>query len=157
MTTISTHPLLVGLVLMVLTSCQAGPAPASPAHDDEPVDGARLWSRNCSTCHGTVGAGDGPLAAGNGAPSLVGPGANERVTEALIEEMIRNGRRGMPAFRHLHDAEVQALVAHVRALGVVAPDRPNALPTSGSGVAAPADVIPQEPATAPAPAAEGTP
>lgn len=152
MTTMALRTALsVFLVLMI--ACETGTVSSPVAHNAEPVDGARLWSRNCATCHGTFGAGDGPLAAGNGAPSLTSPDATERLTETVIEAMIRNGRGGMPAFRHLNDAEVQALVAHVRHLMTPSAVQPVAPPTSGPGTPSPAGAD----VTAPDPAPSRTP
>jgi mono/diheme cytochrome c family protein len=156
MTTMALRTALsVFLVLMI--ACQTGTVSSPAARNAEPVDGARLWSRNCSTCHGTLGAGDGPLAAGNGAPSLTGPEAAERLTETVIEAMIRNGRRGMPAFRHLDDAEVQALVAHVRHLMTAADVQPVPPPTSGSGTPSPVDAHVPAPDPVPSRTLQGPP
>ena len=156
MTTMAARTTLMGLLLL-LVACQPEAVSSPTAHDNEPVDGARLWSRNCSTCHGTLGAGDGPLAAGNGAPSLIGPEASQRLTEPLIEAMIRNGRRAMPAFRHLDDAEVHALVVHVRHLMASAHGQAVVPATLGSGTPSPADTNAPEPAPAPSRTPEGSP
>ena len=72
-------------------------------------DGARLYARMCSVCHGD--AGDG----GVGVPLRL-PAFQDSVSDAYLKQTIRLGRPGrvMPAFEHLSDAEVEAIVEHVR-------------------------------------------
>ncbi len=74
-----------------------------------PPDGARLFNENCAACHGSTGEG------GVGVPlSLASFQAS--VDDAYLRTTIRLGRPGrvMPAFRRLHDDEVNALVAYIR-------------------------------------------
>ena len=79
-------------------------------------DGQRLYDRNCAACHGSNGTG------GVGVP-LALPDFQYQVTDDYLATTIRKGRPGrvMPAFEELSDAEVEALVNHVRSL---APGRP---------------------------------
>lgn len=74
-----------------------------------PPDGARLYARNCAVCHGESGTG------GVGVP-LALPGFQSTVDDVYLRETIRRGRPGrvMPAFSRLSDAEVSAIVAHIR-------------------------------------------
>jgi cytochrome c oxidase cbb3-type subunit 3 len=82
----------------------AGAAPAAAA-----PDGARLYTRMCAVCHGD--AGDG----GVGVPLRL-PAFQDSVSDAYLKQTIREGRPGriMPAFDHLSEAEVNAIVEHIR-------------------------------------------
>ncbi len=73
-------------------------------------DGARLYAQRCSACHGTDGRG------GVGVP-LALPAFLSSVDDAYLRKTIRLGRPGrvMPAFTQLTDAEVQAIITHIRA------------------------------------------
>ncbi len=82
----------------------AGVAPARAA-----PDGGPLYLRHCAACHGAGGAG------GVGAPLSL-PDFLATVDDAYLHKTIRLGRPGrvMPAFRDLSDAEIAAIVAHIR-------------------------------------------
>lgn len=73
------------------------------------ADGARLYGQHCAVCHGENGNG------GVGVP-LALPGFQATVDDAYLRETIRRGRPGrvMPAFSRLSDAEVAAIVGHIR-------------------------------------------
>lgn len=79
-------------------------APARAAHD-----GAALYSQHCAVCHGAAGEG------GVGVP-LALPDFLASVDDRYLRQTVRLGRPGrvMPAFRSLSDAEVDAIVRHVR-------------------------------------------
>lgn len=81
------------------------PLAAVPA---EP-DGGQLYDRHCAACHGEQGTG------GVGVP-LALPAFLAGAPDAYLEQTIRLGRPGrvMPAFAHLSDAEVRAIVEHLR-------------------------------------------
>jgi len=72
-------------------------------------DGARLYAQRCSACHGADGRG------GVGVP-LALPAFLSSVDDAYLRNTVRLGRPGrvMPAFIQLTDAEVDAIVAHIR-------------------------------------------
>lgn len=74
-------------------------------------DGARLYDRHCSVCHGEEGRG------GVGVP-LALHSFLAGVDDAYLAKTIRLGRPGrvMPAFTELTDAEIDAIVAHIRSL-----------------------------------------
>lgn len=72
-------------------------------------DGARLYSRNCASCHGEKGVG------GIGIPLSL-PSFQASISDDYLRKTIRLGRPGriMPAFTHLGNEEVEAIVSHVR-------------------------------------------
>ena len=88
-------------VLMLLLSC-AGTVLAAP-------DGAKLYAQNCAACHGENGNG------GIGVPLSL-PSFQATVDDHYLKNSIRLGRPGrvMPAFKQLQDAEVSAIVLHLR-------------------------------------------
>ncbi|MEW6648294.1 MAG: c-type cytochrome [Pseudomonadota bacterium] len=71
--------------------------------------GAELYAQNCAVCHGADGRG------GVGVP-LALPSFLPSVSDDYLIATIRHGRPGrvMPAFSQLSDAEVRAIVAHLR-------------------------------------------
>lgn len=96
----------------------AGSAEAAPAAADP---GARIYGQHCAQCHGAGGKGDGPAAASlNPRPRNHTNGAymNSR-TDAELLNSIRNGKGAMPAMKgQLSDADIHAVLAHVRSLAV---------------------------------------
>lgn len=72
-------------------------------------DGARLYSQNCAVCHGQNGIG------GIGVP-LALPSFQATIDDNYLRRTIRHGRPGrvMPAFKSISDAELDAIVKHVR-------------------------------------------
>ncbi|AKT40834.1 c-type cytochrome [Chondromyces crocatus] len=91
---------------------QVSARPAGEGFDPGLVDLA--WQRNCFTCHGARGRGDGPQGPMVRAPDLTDPAWQGRVTDAQIAETIRKGRNQMPAF-DLPDQVIEGLVQRVRA------------------------------------------
>lgn len=67
--------------------------------------GKRLYQQHCMICHGQdlKGSGNNPSIAN----------VSENYNEKNLEEMIRSGRRMMPAFPHLDSEEIKALNAYV--------------------------------------------
>lgn len=72
-------------------------------------NGAKLYKQHCAACHGTQGKG------GVGVP-LALPDFQGGVSDEFLERSIRFGRPGriMPAFSKLDDAQVKAIVKHLR-------------------------------------------
>lgn len=72
-------------------------------------DGTRLYERHCSACHGLNGQG------GVGIP-LALPSFQAAVEDDFLFTTIREGRPGrvMPAFKSLSDAQVKAIIQHIR-------------------------------------------
>jgi cytochrome c oxidase cbb3-type subunit 3 len=90
---------IAAFFLVLLFSLSANSAP----HGDE------LYGRHCSSCHGLDGKG------GVGVPIALSSFLNS-VPDEFLAKTIRNGRPGriMPAFDSLSDAQVAAIVKHIR-------------------------------------------
>ena len=73
-------------------------------------NGAKLYARNCASCHGEKGNG------GIGVP-LALPSFQASISDEYLRKTIHGGRPGrvMPSFSSLNKAEVEAIVRHVRA------------------------------------------
>ncbi|GAA4406188.1 hypothetical protein GCM10023187_25390 [Nibrella viscosa] len=67
--------------------------------------GARVYTQNCSSCHGTERKGNPK----GGYPTLVD--INQRHDRAYVHQIVSNGKGMMPGFTQLSAAEKQALVA----------------------------------------------
>lgn len=91
------------LALLILAT-----VPISPLSWAAP-DGEELYRRHCESCHGGKGGG------GVGVP-LDLPGVQALYDDEFLAKTIRLGRSGrvMPAFPHLSDAQIQALIKHIR-------------------------------------------
>lgn len=91
-----------GLALAAVLLLMPLAAPAAP-------DGAKLYAANCAACHGKKGRG------GVGVP-LALPDFLASVTDDYLFKTIRLGRPGrvMPGHPGLSDAQVQAIVEHIR-------------------------------------------
>ena len=81
-----------------------------------PVDrgsrkGERLFATSCAACHGLDGRG------GERAPSIA-VGRVQRLSDAQVFGIIQHGiaGTGMPSFHSLTDADIKAVVAHLRTL-----------------------------------------
>lgn len=102
---------LLSLVLLLL-----------PTLSQAAIDGGALFQQHCAACHGANGNG------GVGVPLSL-PDFQYSVTNEYLTTTIRIGRPGrvMPAFTQLSDAEVQAIVKHIRSW---APGKPYHYPTT---------------------------
>jgi mono/diheme cytochrome c family protein len=81
--------------------------------------GAEIFRVRCVMCHGPQGGGNGPMASSmNPRPSDFAD-ASKRLatTDSAVGEVIRRGRRAMPAFGSmLKPAQVDSLVAFIKTL-----------------------------------------
>jgi len=94
--------MLLRLLVLILIAGFGLPAMADP-------DGAKLFARNCASCHGEKGNG------GIGVP-LALPSFQAGISDDYLRKTIQIGRPGrvMPAFSSLSSDEVEAIVRHVR-------------------------------------------
>jgi mono/diheme cytochrome c family protein len=72
------------------------------------------WMKNCASCHGMAGRGDGPQGPMVRAPDLTRAEWQSQVTDEQIAEVIRKGRNRMPAFEALPAQVVTGLVGRIR-------------------------------------------
>lgn len=91
-------------------------APEGVDHRKQIEQGAELFSKDCSGCHGAAGRGDGYVA-----PVLLRKPkdlASTRYAPVLLSQVLWNGKRGtaMPAWRTLPLADLSALAAYVQTL-----------------------------------------
>ena len=78
-------------------------------------DGAAVFKKRCTMCHGVDGKGMKALKT----PDFTSPEWQAAHSDAAITEVIKNGKKGtpMPAMNgKLSEDEIQAVVAHVRSL-----------------------------------------
>jgi len=87
---------------------------ASALQASSPSDGAALYAKRCKMCHGADGKGYKALKSQDLADSKW----QASVKDQDLASVIKNGKgKTMPAFAgKLKDDEIQAVVAHVRAL-----------------------------------------
>lgn len=67
------------------------------------MDGKSLYANNCANCHGGDRSGSATF------PRLLG--LNQKYNSDQVHQILKNGKGGMPAFRHLPQEERDALVA----------------------------------------------
>ena len=86
-------------------------------------DGKAIYAKECAKCHGDAGGGDGSMAAKmKDKPANWSSGGLKDYDDAKTAEIIKKGGKGigksaaMPAYSKLSDAEVNAVVAHVKSL-----------------------------------------
>ncbi|SEW42860.1 outer membrane protein assembly factor BamB family protein [Chitinophaga arvensicola] len=84
----------------ILTMVAAGTAPA-PAKETQLQAGKRLYTANCMSCHGPEQKGGGAF------PSLVN--IQTKYSDTTFMQLVATGRRMMPAFKQLDEAEKKAL------------------------------------------------
>ena len=93
--------------------------------DASAQDAKAIYAKECAKCHGDSGAGDGAMGQKlKDKPSnwAAGGGGLKDLDDAKIAASIKKGggaigkSKAMPAYPKLSDAEVTALVAHVKSL-----------------------------------------
>jgi len=127
---------------------------AAPSKRNQVID--VTWARQCATCHGKRGRGDGPQSVMVKARDLSIPEWQASVTDEQLAKVIREGKDKMPAF-NLPDNVIAGLVEHVRGLARKA--RPGAAPADRDDDEAPEPAAgsPSAAQNAPASAAAKTP
>lgn len=86
---------------------------AAPSKRNQVID--VTWARQCATCHGKRGRGDGPQSVMVKARDLSSPEWQASVSDEQLTKVIREGKDKMPAF-NLPDNVIAGLVDHVRGL-----------------------------------------
>lgn len=87
---------------------------------DGSTDGAAIYQDACARCHGFEGIPDKGMAARTGVKPLTSGRVRNVLSDEDLIKQIMNGSKSktMPAFQGaLSDAQVTALVAHLRELG----------------------------------------
>jgi cytochrome c553 len=95
------------------TQVQRANPHAAPGTKDQVID--VTWMKQCATCHGRRGKGDGPSSTMVKARDLTNAEFQATLTDEQIAKVIRSGKDKMPAF-NLPDSIIQGLVQHVRAM-----------------------------------------
>ena len=79
-------------------------------------DGAALFKARCAMCHGPDGSGQTPVGKSLKVRNL-GSAEVQKQSDADLTKIILDGKDKMPANKgKLTDAEVKALIAHIRSL-----------------------------------------
>jgi len=80
------------------------------------ADGAALYKAKCASCHAVNGSGDTAMGKAMKLRDLRSPEVQKQ-TDAELTKITAGGKGKMPAYKgKLTDAEITALVAHMRAL-----------------------------------------
>jgi len=80
------------------------------------ADGAALYKAKCASCHGVNGSGDTAMGKAMKLRDLRSPEVQKQ-TDADLTKVTADGKGKMPAYKgKLTDAEISALVAHMRTL-----------------------------------------
>ncbi len=107
------------------TAAKLAPAPAEVASEKVARPADELYAANCASCHGAVGAGDGPLSAGlTPQPAKHADGAymnalsNEHLFKVVKEGGAAVGKSATmaPWGTSMSDEEIWGLVTHMRTL-----------------------------------------
>lgn len=86
---------------------------AAPGQKNQVID--VTWMKQCATCHGRRGKGDGPSSTMVKARDLTNAAFQATLSDEQIAKVIREGKDKMPAF-NLPDTVIQGLVQHVRGM-----------------------------------------
>ncbi len=84
--------------------------------------GKGLYEVNCAICHGSTGAGDGPVGE-NLTPkpsrlndAVLASRPDDLIFKSIKSGVMRDGRQTMPPAKDLTDAQISQLVAYLRTL-----------------------------------------
>jgi len=103
----------MNVLLVIALFCFAGLLPmALNAQQKDTSEGARLFSSNCASCHGSDGRG------GERAPNIATLRSVISLTDLDLEAIVKNGLPGvgMPPFGYLGDQKVSDTIAYLRVL-----------------------------------------
>ena len=124
---------------------------SAPGQKNQVID--VTWMKQCATCHGKRGKGDGPSSTMVKARDLTNAEFQATLTDEQIAKVIRQGKDKMPAF-NLPDSIIEGLVQHVR--GMVKKKRSGPEEGSEPGVDDDDAPEPEAPAAPNAPASTGS-
>jgi len=100
------------LVVIVLTAAILLIVPAAFAA----ADGAALYKAKCASCHGADGSGQTAMGKAMKLRDLRSPEVQKQ-SDAELTKITADGKGKMPAYKgKLTDAEISALIAHMRTL-----------------------------------------
>lgn len=97
-------------------------AGATLASADEPLTPEALWQQKCASCHGPDGKGKTRMGQRLRIRDLTDPAVQDSFTDEAafraVREGVQNeaGRTTMKAVEGLDDAQINSLVAHMRAM-----------------------------------------
>ncbi len=104
------------LMTLLLAVNVAAQTPAATAK----VDGAKLFAKNCSTCHAKDATGRATMANIFKADLKImnlAAGDAVKVSDADLTKVVNTGRKNMPAFKgKLKDEEIKGILSYVRSL-----------------------------------------
>lgn len=108
----------IAVALGLCGALRTSPLAAAQAQDKPaPTDTAKLFAKNCATCHGKDGHAKTFKAKFNHARDLTDAQWQADVSDERLFNSISAGRGKMPAFtKKFSKLEIDALVAHVRSL-----------------------------------------
>lgn len=84
---------------------------AAPSEQNQVI--SVTWTKQCATCHGRRGRGDGPSSTMVKARDLTDADFQATLSDEQLAKVIREGKDKMPAF-NLPDSIIEGLVQHVR-------------------------------------------
>lgn len=112
-------------ILLALLACAgAGAAGCSSDATGGSVDGAELFAKLCSGCHGPTGKPPPQMELRLGVRDLTAPEMRAKITPELVEQQVRRGSQNglMPAFQDLlKPAQLKALSEYVASPAFVGP------------------------------------
>ena len=128
---------------------------APPSQRNQVID--VTWLRQCASCHGKQGRGDGPQSPMVKARDLSNFEWQATVSDEQLAKVIRQGKDKMPAFDRLPESVVEGLVAHVRDFGEKARARAQGAAGAEGAAGERPTTTPASTTEAPAPAAGPSP
>ena len=106
----------VGFVSGLLFGTVAQGQAESKAQSGEVARGKTLFARNCVSCHGPQGKGDGYRLLGPDPANLTSPSTRKK-SDAELLKTIHDGKPNMPPWKvHLSENQSRDVLAYVRTL-----------------------------------------
>ena len=91
--------------------------PPATKEDTSSALAETIWRKNCATCHGMAGRGDGPQGSMVGAKDLTSDEFLGAISDEGIVDSIKKGKNRMPAFPDLPEPVLKGLVKRIRGKG----------------------------------------